>query len=102
MTRIKDLLRESQENALTLNNNDLDDIFNMRIMAANPHLDDVAKLQAAKDTDSTATQYIQSIQELRAKQKKLLPLFLESSRIVERHQKCLKTILNENNENIPY
>lgn len=31
MTKVKDLLRESQENALTMNKSDLDKMFNMQL-----------------------------------------------------------------------
>jgi len=34
-------------------------------------------------------------------QKNLLPLYLESQRVVKRHQKCLSTILTENEDAIP-
>lgn len=32
----------------------------------------------------------------------LLPLFLQSKAIVARHKRCLRVILEENEENIPY
>lgn len=34
-------------------------------------------------------------------QKKMLPLYLESQRLVEMHKKCINTILRENQKDIP-
>lgn len=90
MTRVKDLLRESQENALNMNKHDLDKIFNLEL----PELED--------SSDKTSQQYFEKIKALRQQQKVLLPLFLQSKAIVARHKRCLRVILEENEENIPY
>lgn len=52
--------------------------------------------------DDTSKFYLTKIASLREKQRKLLPLFLQSQKVVNRHQKCLKVMLDDNNENIPY
>lgn len=51
--------------------------------------------------DRTSQEYFNKIQNLRDMQKNLLPLYLESQRVVKRHQKCLSTILEENEDAIP-
>lgn len=89
ITKVKDLLRESQENALHMNKDDLDDMFNMEI-------------QTQASMDDVSRQYCERIQRIREQQKHLLPLFLQSKRVVARHKRCLKVILQENEQNIPY
>ena len=53
MTRVKDLLRESQENALNMNKHDLDKMFNLEL----PNADD--------SSDRTSQQYFEKIKALR-------------------------------------
>jgi hypothetical protein len=90
ITKVKDLLRESQESALKMNRADLDTMFNLPVG------------DAASSQDGISKQYMDKIASLREQQKALLPLFLQSQSVVARHKRCLKVILNENEENIPY
>lgn len=73
-----------------MNKHDLDKIFNLEL----PELED--------SSDKTSQQYFEKIKALRQQQKVLLPLFLQSKAIVARHKRCLRVILEENKENIPY
>ena len=74
-----------------MNKADLDKMFNLQVMKPDAAL-----------TDSVSKQYLEKISSLREQQKALLPLFLQSQRVVARHKRCLKVILTENEENIPY
>ena len=53
MTRVKDLLRESQENALNMNKHDLDKMFNLELP------------NAENSSDRTSQQYFEKIKALR-------------------------------------
>uniref|UniRef100_A0A7S3FY80 Uncharacterized protein n=1 Tax=Strombidium rassoulzadegani TaxID=1082188 RepID=A0A7S3FY80_9SPIT len=81
-----------------MNKRDLDEMFNMRL----GHLERDQENSNYQAMDDTSKQYVAKIMELREKQKRLLPLFLQSQKVVTRHKKCLKVILQENEENIPY
>lgn len=70
-----------------MNTNDLDKMFN---------------LQMAAGEDDKSKQFIEKIKGLREMQKKILPLYLESCSLVSKHHKCLKTIMDENQEFIPF
>ena len=74
-----------------MNKADLDKMFNLQVLKPDAAL-----------SDSVSKQYLEKISSLREQQKGLLPLFLQSQRVVARHKRCLKVILTENEENIPY
>jgi hypothetical protein len=54
ITKVKDLLRESQENALQMNKADLDKMFNLQVMKPDAAL-----------SDSVSKQYLEKISSLR-------------------------------------
>ena len=93
VSKVKDLLRESRETAFNMNLDDLDQMFNLRMFE-----DGITP----EGLDKTSQTYLNKIVQLREMQKKILPLYLESKKLVFKHQKCLSTILNENNELIPF
>ena len=71
MTKVKDLLRESQENAqMTQNNTDLDMMFNMKIEGLDK------SEQLFSNTDERSKYYLKKLDKVRQQQKVLLPLFM--------------------------
>jgi len=52
--------------------------------------------------DDDGKQILDRILKLRKKQKGLLPLFMQSKKILTKHQKCLRTVMVENNQDIPF
>ena len=69
-----------------MNTNDIEKMFNLNFTAG---------------VDENSKGYIDKITKLREMQKKILPLYLESVTLVKKHQKCLKTIMDQNEEFIP-
>lgn len=52
--------------------------------------------------DSESKAYINKIQNCREKQIDLIPLFLHAKQAINKHKKCLKVILNESEDSIPF
>ena len=67
--KVKEMLRESNENALNMNSRDLDRTFNIKL----PKL---TKENQAEKPDKTSKEYFDRIQKLRDMQRDLLPLYL--------------------------
>lgn len=84
MTKVKDLLRESQENAFNSlkANEDIVEIFNL-------------KMKSEDGLDDTSKKYYKRLMKLRKDQQEFLPLFLEMKKKIARHKKCLKIVLQE-------
>jgi len=98
MTKVEDLLRKSQTNAFQMNEEDLDKMYNLKLSNMKGRQAD----DFSGEMNEASKVYFYKIKDLRDKQRTLLPLFLQSKKIVERHKKCLSTILKENDEHIPY
>lgn len=81
-----------------MNKEDLDQLYNLQVPGLKARQAD----DFSTDVDEKSKAYLYKVQELREKQRNLLPLFLQSKRIVQRHKRCLSTILAENEEHIPY
>lgn len=79
-----------------MNNQDLEKMFHLAI-GENSHL-----LEDSSGMDKKSKAFLQKINILRDEQKKILPLYLESQKLVQKHQSCLKTLYNENHDFIPY
>jgi hypothetical protein len=94
ITKVRDLLRESQESFYSQNNKNLDKVFNMEMPSP--------KNASGNPLDNQSHQYFERIRKIREKQKRLLPLYLESKKLVNRHKKCMSVILNENEAMMPY
>jgi len=92
--RIKSLLVDSEQNQVDPRR--IDNIFNLQL----PHLSEESEPQSG--TNDIGIEYFRKIKELRDRQKKLLPLFLESKRMINSHRKCLSTILLNDKENLPF
>ena len=56
----------------------------------------------AQSLDRTSQEYFTKIAREREFQKKMLPLYLESQRLVAMHKRCISTILSENSKDIPH
>lgn len=98
VTKVDDLLRRSQTNAFQMNKEDLDQLYNLEVPGLKARQGD----DFSSEMDEKSKAYLYKVQELREKQRNLLPLFLQSKRIVQRHKRCLSTILSENEEHLPY
>lgn len=79
-----------------MNNQDLEKMFHLGI-GENTQL-----LSDSPGMDKKSKAYLQKINLMREEQKKILPLYLESQKLVQKHQGCLKTLYNENHDFIPY
>jgi len=89
MTKVEDLLRKSQTNAFQMNEEDLDKMYNLDMSNMNGKEAD----GFSEEMDDTSKNFYNKIKALRDKQKTLLPLFLQSKKIVDKHKKCLSTIV---------
>lgn len=89
---MNEMLRESQDAAMKVNDEELEKIFNFCS-------DENTAL--ALQLDKISRPYLDKIIGYRETQKKLMPLFLESKKLIEKHKKCLKTVLNEHQIYMP-
>ena len=76
------MLRESQESALQISRADLERMFNLKNLGA----------VEPNEHDATSRFYFEKIKASREKLRRMLPLFLQSQRIVAKHKHCLKVI----------
>ena len=72
MSKVKALLRETQENAFLMNKKDLEKMFNLHVLGQQDGAEGLPKA-----TDSTTKFYFDKIMASREKLKKMLPLFLQ-------------------------
>ena len=85
------MLRESRDhNAFKIKQKKIDNKFNL-----NADGFDQGQL------DKTSQLYFNKIMEVREMQKQILPLYMGSQEVINKHKKCLSTILKENREVMP-
>ena len=92
ITKVKDLLRNSRDAAVKMNKRDIEKMFSLDLK-----LDEEDILALKKKSKH----FMRNIQNLRDMQRDLLPLFLQSLRLVRKHLNCLRVLADEQSEYMP-